>query len=147
MFFLFTLLSKSLWCSLCIKTTGFSPRLLSAVPFFIRTPRALRMTGFRRGVFGFFLQRSRQSLVPSTVDFKEMKAKFKAVLKCSSNTHSQQKQTDKCSFTCILIFTLILKLIVQTALMSLLHGQLAFVTVKGKTVTNRKLFEWEKKHG
>lgn len=75
------------------------------------------MRGFRIGGFGFFRQRSRQNLVPSMVDFKEMKAKFKAVLKCSSNTHSQQKQTDKCSFTCISIFALILNLIVQTALM------------------------------
>ena len=50
MFFLFTLLSKSLLCSLCIKTTGFSPRLLSAVPFFIRTPPA-KDDGFsKRGV-------------------------------------------------------------------------------------------------
>ena len=80
------------------------------------------MTGFRIGGFGFFLQRSRQNLVPSMVDVKEMKAKFwryKAVLNCFSNTHSRQKQTDKCSFTCISIFALILNLIVQTALMSL----------------------------
>ena len=35
------------------------------------------------------------------VGFKEMKAKFwryKAVLKCSSNTHIRQKQTDKLMF-------------------------------------------------
>ena len=132
-------------CAVCVsKRLVFPPASYQQYHFLSAPLRALRMTGFRSGVFGFFLQRSRQNLVPSMVDFKKMKAKFKAVLKCSSNTHSQQKQTDKCSVTCILIFALILKLIVQTALMSLLHGQLAFVTVKGKTVTNRKLFEWEK---